>query len=79
MLYGPSIFAAIEVKRKRILTPKDLTGLSAFARDYPEARRYVFFGGDQELEIVGIRALPISSALVNLPRLSATGAALWPE
>jgi predicted AAA+ superfamily ATPase len=73
VLYGPSIFAAIEVKRKRVLTSKDLTGLSAFAEDYPEARRYVFFGGDRELEIGGNRVLPIEPALINLPLLLAKG------
>jgi len=67
--YGESLFVAIEIKRKRPLARRDLSGLRAFRRDYPEARACVFYGGDRELEIEGIRALPIAEALMRLPEV----------
>ena len=69
ILYGESGFLAIEVKRKRNIIKKDLSGLKAFNRDYPSAKKYVFCGIKEKRFIDGIEIWPIQDALKNMPRL----------
>jgi len=69
VLYGTRGVVAIEVKSRRRLTGHDLRGLRAFLADYPMARGYVFYGGDQPLHLDGISAWPIAEALQHLPEL----------
>jgi len=66
VLYGPKGLLAIEVKRTIRVSPKDLTGLKAFAADYPEATRYLFYGGNCREQIEGVQIIPIAEALQNL-------------
>ncbi len=47
VLYGPRGLIAIEVKRAREPSPKDLRGLRAFKHDYPMARCLVLYGGEK--------------------------------
>ena len=63
VVYGPREFLAVEVKRHRSLRSRDLNGLRAFGSDYPEAKRFVLFGGDRPEEVEGIRVLPLAEAL----------------
>jgi predicted AAA+ superfamily ATPase len=69
VLYGPRGIVAIEVKSRRRLTGHDLRGLRAFLADYPMAKAYVLYGGDQRLHLDGITAQPIAEALRRLPEL----------
>lgn len=64
--YGDTGFCAIEVKRGRNVSRKQLSGLRKFRDDYPEVTPYFVYGGKDHLEIDGIRVLPVSNFLNNL-------------
>ena len=66
VLYGPRGLLAIEVKRSRQVHPADTRSLREFRKDYPSARCYVFHGGEQELHLEDIAAIPMEQALSNL-------------
>jgi predicted AAA+ superfamily ATPase len=66
VVYGPSGFWAIEVKHGPRIRPQDLRSLKAFRDDYPEAQPRLLYGGDEALEIDGIRCLPCESFLLAL-------------
>ena len=66
VLYGEDGFIAIEVKRKRNITNKDLKGMKAFSKDYPTARKYVFCGVLEKRFIDHIEIWPIQDALKNI-------------
>ncbi|HEY4255197.1 MAG TPA: AAA family ATPase [Chlamydiales bacterium] len=69
VLYGPRGVFAIEVKRAEKLNEKDLSGLRLFGEDYPEAKRFLFYGGKKKEYIDGIQLIPIEEALLSLPQL----------
>ncbi len=69
VLYGPRGLVALEIKRSRNISSKDLSGLRAFASDYPGTRLYVLYGGSRTEEIDGIRLIPIEDAFKRLPLL----------
>ncbi len=69
ILYGPSGFHAIEVKRSRNIGPRDLRGLKAFGKDYPEATLTLLYGGEEKFRRDNIRCLPAADVLPNLRRL----------
>ncbi|MGD2123346.1 MAG: ATP-binding protein [Gemmatimonadota bacterium] len=69
VLYGPRGIVAVEVKRKRRLSGHDLRGLRRFQEDYPMARAFVLYGGDDPAYFGPIEALPIPTALHRLPDL----------
>ncbi len=46
IIYGPSIFLAIEVKASRQITLKDTRSLREFKKDYPQASLYMLYGGE---------------------------------
>ena len=66
VLYGPRGLLAIEVKRSRQLRPADTRSLREFRKDYPFAKCWIFYGGDHELELDGITAIPLERALPDL-------------
>jgi predicted AAA+ superfamily ATPase len=66
VLYGNDGFACIEVKRKKSLGSKDLSGIRSFLMEYPEAKPYVFYGGNEMQHISGIEIWPIEKALRSL-------------
>ncbi len=66
VLYGPRGLLAIEVKRSRHVHLTNTRSLREFKKDYPSARCYVFYGGEQELHLDGIVAIPMQQALSNL-------------
>lgn len=66
VLYGPKGLIGIEVKKNRKLKLKDLNGLKAFARDFPEAQCYCFYGGASEEEVDGIKVIPVQNALQKI-------------
>jgi predicted AAA+ superfamily ATPase len=69
ILYGPSGLLAIEVKRSKKIDTEDLKALKAFQADYPIAKPFLFYGGSQTLHFDGIQAIPISEALLSLPKI----------
>jgi predicted AAA+ superfamily ATPase len=69
ILYGEKGLIGIEVKRAANIRNKELSGLKAFKKDYPMASLYMFYGGDKEVEISGIRLLPMSLAIKTLPQI----------
>jgi len=69
VLYGPNGLIAIEVKRARKIVSDDLKALKAFQQDYPIAKLFIFYGGEQHVHFDGIEAIPISKALKTLPQL----------
>ncbi len=62
VLYGESGFFALEVKRSSIVHPRDLSGLRAFAADYPEATPVLLYGGRRTL-VNGVLCLPCDGFL----------------
>jgi predicted AAA+ superfamily ATPase len=69
VLYGPKGIIAIEVKRTDSLDSQDLRGLRLFGEDYPEAKRFVFYGGKKKEYIDNIQIIPLAEALPALPEL----------
>jgi predicted AAA+ superfamily ATPase len=69
VLYGEDGFIAIEIKRKRNITCKDLSGLKSFNKDYPSAKRYVFCGVSEKRFIDNIEIWPVEHALRNLDKI----------
>ncbi|MEA3548963.1 MAG: ATP-binding protein [Thermodesulfobacteriota bacterium] len=69
ILYGEAGLIAIEVKRAAKIRSKEFRGLKAFARDYPMASLYMFYGGDTKMFIDNITLIPIKEALMELPVL----------
>jgi predicted AAA+ superfamily ATPase len=71
VLYGPKGLLAIEIKRTRHIRPRDLRGLRAFKKDYPMARSYLFYGGEERQFRHGIELVPLDHALKRLPQILA--------
>ena len=69
VLYGERGLVAIEVKRSAHYQERDLAGLRLFVDDYPMARCFLFYGGDREYEVDGIRVIPLAHALPSLPAI----------
>ena len=66
IVYGPNLFAAIEVKHARRVDRSDLKGLHAFGKEYPEAQRFCLYRGDETLTVEGVRCLPVEVFLKTL-------------
>jgi predicted AAA+ superfamily ATPase len=66
ILYGKNGLIAIEVKRKKNLSKKDLLGLQEFKKDYPEAKCYMFCNVDNKEYHDEIEVLPIGKAIKNI-------------
>lgn len=69
ILYGEEGLIAIEVKRSRTVTPRDVSSLKAFKEDYPSARSVLIYGGDEHLQMGPVQVLPVTYALTNLNEL----------
>lgn len=69
VLYGERGLLAFEVKHSNKISSKDLHGLKAFAQDYPEAQRFILYGGHRREYIDGIHVIPVVEALQNLESL----------
>ncbi|AIT62425.1 ATP-binding protein [Coxiella burnetii] len=66
ILYGPKGFWAIEVKNNHQVFSKDLTGLRAFCKDYPEATPLLLYRGKERFKKNNILCLPVNEFLLNL-------------
>ncbi len=69
VLYGAKGLIGIEVKRSKKIDANDLKALKAFQADYPIAKLYIFYGGNQRQYFDRIEAIPIAEALQSLPQL----------
>ena len=66
VVYGEDIFQAIEVKRSRTVSGKDVRPLLTFREDYPQAKICLLYGGKERLNINGVLCLPCEEFLRNL-------------
>lgn len=66
IVYGEDIFLAIEVKRSRTVSNKDLRSLKAFLEDYPQAQSCLLYGGRERLKIDNVLCLPCEEFLRRL-------------
>jgi predicted AAA+ superfamily ATPase len=58
VIYGESGLYAVEVKNAKRVDGSDLTGLRHFAEDYPQAKFYLLYRGDDRLSRDGVLCLP---------------------
>ncbi len=66
ILYGERGLLAFEIKRKRRYDLSDLRGLKSFSKDYPVAKLFLLYGGEEEFFEDNIRVMPVAKALENL-------------
>ncbi|NGX49913.1 MAG: hypothetical protein K940chlam5_01520 [Candidatus Anoxychlamydiales bacterium] len=66
IIYGKDCFFAIEVKNNSHISSKDIKGLKAFKKDYPECTPILLFRGDQKIIHKDIECIPIEEFLLNL-------------
>ena len=71
IFYGNQGILAFEIKHTKTITPKMLNGLKQFKIDYPIAKLYIIYLGEQSKQVANgeITALPITRALELLPEL----------
>lgn len=69
VLYGPNGLIAIEVKRSGTINPKDLRALREFKQDYPQARCFMLYAGEQPRFFDDIHVMPLPDALRSLDKL----------
>ncbi len=69
ILYGKNGIIGIEVKRSKKINSDDLKSLKAFQSDYPMAKLYLFYGGNQKLYFDQIVAIPVTEALQGLQQI----------
>ena len=62
-------FIAIEVKRGSRFRAEMISGLKHFKNDYPEAKLFLFYGGEKKLYADSVTILPIQEACLSLDRL----------
>lgn len=72
IIYGPTVFYAIEVKNGKILAPHDYRGLKEFHKDYPEVTPILLYRGKEKVKKDGILCLPAEDFLKQLNPLSKT-------
>jgi predicted AAA+ superfamily ATPase len=66
VIYGEDTFLAIEVKRSRTVSSKDVRALLAFREDYPQAKACLLYGGKDRLKVNGVLCLPCEEFLRGL-------------
>ena len=66
VVYGEDTFLAIEVKRSRSVSRRDVRPLIAFREDYPQATGCLLYGGRERLRINGVLCLPCEEFLREL-------------
>lgn len=69
VLYGERGLIAFEIKHKRTITKKDFKALHAFKTDYPVAKLYLVYGGDEIEYHENITVIPFQKSLEILPDL----------
>lgn len=69
IVYGEKGFYAFEIKSSERVDLKDCKGLLSFAEEYPEAKLYLIYCGNEPRYFGNIEVLPITSALKRLPEI----------
>lgn len=69
VLYGERGFHGIEIKRKQTLQDRDVKGLILFGEDYPEATRFILYGGNRTYIHKDIKVIPFRQGLKELSNL----------
>ncbi len=69
VLYGPGGLLAFEVKHSNRFSNRDLNGLRAFKKDYPEAKCFFLYRGERKEYWNDIEILPVQQALPSLPEI----------
>ena len=67
--YNPVAEYFIEIKRSKSIKGKDLSSLKEFNSDYPQAKCYFLYGGENREYYEGIEVIPFIEALKGLPKL----------
>lgn len=67
--YGQQNLIAFEIKHSKTIRSKMLKGLQLFKEDYPMAKLYLLYLGEETLYLGDITVLPFQKALNNLPDL----------
>lgn len=68
VLYGERGVRAIEVKSGGVFRPEMIGGLKRFQEDYPEAKCFLLYGGEQKLYVDDITVLPIQEACLTMDK-----------
>ena len=66
VVYGEDTFLAIEVKRSRKVSSKDVRPLLTFLEDYPQAKACLLYDGKERLKVNGVLCLPCDEFLRGL-------------
>ncbi len=66
VIYGSKYFFALEVKNAERVSSQDVRNLKAFLSDYPEAKGFLLYRGQEKLLIDGVLCLPCDDFLVKL-------------
>ncbi|MDI6799612.1 MAG: hypothetical protein QMD53_02935 [Actinomycetota bacterium] len=57
---------AIEVKNATTIHPQDIRALKTFGEDYPEAKRFLVYRGEDKMLKGGIEIMPADKFLLGL-------------
>jgi predicted AAA+ superfamily ATPase len=66
VLYGENGLYALEIKNAKRIDANDLTALKHFSEDYPQAKRYLLYRGEDRVKRDGILCLPAEQFLAEL-------------
>ena len=66
IVYGPEVFWAIEVKNTARIRNEDLRSLKSFKEEYPEAKLYFLYRGNEKVLIKDILCIPCVEFLNKL-------------
>lgn len=66
IVYGPEVFWAIEVKNTARIRNEDLRSLKSFKEEYPEAKLYFLYRGEEKVLIKDILCIPCVEFLNKL-------------
>lgn len=67
--YGNRGLKAFEVKSKKYISRSDVVGLTTFLKDYPTAKCYILYGGNEKRYIGNIEIIPFVDAIKNLAEI----------
>ena len=66
VVYGESGLFAVEVKNAKRIDGTELRALNNFAEDYPEAKRFMLYRGDERFSRDGVLCMPVEEFLLGL-------------
>ena len=66
IVYGDDVFWALEVKNSKNVTGKDLRGLKAFKKDYPQSELFLLYRGKDTFNRDGVLCKPCEKFLCEL-------------